>query len=153
MSALAPLSVPQICNLPRPDSVVGARTLSGFPTLSTMPPLMVQYDTFRDQLAIKYPVYGHALWEPNPGGLYHSIEVGDVGYTLHGKFLRLFNILLPADHPSHEKSGVPESHEPLKPSIADHIDRSTLGPKNFCSAGVTESADRAHGATQTSALG
>ncbi|KAH9031593.1 hypothetical protein EDB83DRAFT_2525715 [Lactarius deliciosus] len=101
---------------------------------------MAQYDIFRDQLAIKYPTYGHALWEPNPGGLYHAIEVGDVGCILKGKFLRLFNILLPADHPSHQKSGVPESHEPLKPSIVDHIDSGTPGPEIFCSVGVTESA-------------
>ena len=89
---------------------------------------------FRDKLAIKYPAYGHALWDP----LRHTIEVGDVGYVLHGKFLRLFNALLPANHPSHEKSGVPESHEPLKPSIADHINSSTLRPENLYSAGVTE---------------
>jgi hypothetical protein len=114
-----------------------------------MSPSMAQHDIFRDQLAINYPVYGHALWEPNPGGLYHAIEVGDVGYILQGKFLRLFNALLPADHPSHEKCGVPESHEPLKPSIADHIDSSTLGPENLCSDGVTESASHA----QTTALG
>ena len=85
-----------------------------------MSPSMAQHDIFRDQVAINYPVYGHALWEPNPGGLYHAIEVGDVGYILQGKFLRLFNALLPADHPSHEKCGVPDSHELLKPSIADH---------------------------------
>lgn len=101
---------------------------------------MAHYDIFRDQLAIKYPFYGHALWEPNPGGLYHAIEVGDVGYILRGKFLRLFNVLLPADHPSHQRSGVPESHAPLNPSIADHIDSSTHSPENFCSTGVMESA-------------
>ena len=117
-----------------------------------MPPLMAQYDIFRDQLAIKYPFYGHALWEPNPGELYHAIEVGDVGYILQGKFLRLFNVLLPADHPSHEKSGVPESYEPLKPSIADHVDSGTLSPENFSSAGVTESTTRASRGPRTSAL-
>ncbi|KAH9052705.1 hypothetical protein EDB87DRAFT_377982, partial [Lactarius vividus] len=115
-----------------------------------MPPSMAQYDIFRDQLAMKYPTYGHALWEPNPGGLYHALEVGDVGCILKGKFLRLFNILLPADHPSHQKSGVPESHEPLKPSIADHIDSGTPRPENFCSVGVTESATLAN--SQTSVL-
>ncbi|KAH8983947.1 hypothetical protein EDB86DRAFT_3084885 [Lactarius hatsudake] len=111
---------------------------------------MAQHDIFRDQLAIKYPTYGHALWEPNPGGLYHAIEVGDVGCILKGKFLRLFNILLPADHPSHQKSGVPESHEPLEPSIVDHIDSGTPGPEIFCSVGVTESAALAN--SQTSVL-
>ncbi|KAI9439505.1 hypothetical protein H4582DRAFT_1812255 [Lactarius indigo] len=116
-----------------------------------MPPSMAQYDIFRDQLAIKYPTYGHALWEPNPGGLYHAIEVGDVGCVLKGKFLRLFNALLPADHPSHQQSGVPEFHEPLRPSLADHIDSGTRGPENFCSFGITESATLANG-SQTSVL-
>jgi hypothetical protein len=27
---------------------------------------MAHYDIFRDQLGIKYPAFGHALWEPNP---------------------------------------------------------------------------------------
>jgi hypothetical protein len=112
---------------------------------------MAEYDIFRDQLAIKHPAYGHALWEPNPGGLYHATEVGDVGYVHQGKILRLFNVLLPADHLSHQKYKVPEFYEPLKPSIADHIDSSTLSPKNFCSAGVTESATRARGGARTSA--
>ncbi|KAH9012361.1 hypothetical protein EDB85DRAFT_1877774 [Lactarius pseudohatsudake] len=107
---------------------------------------MAQYDIFRDQLAIKYPTYGHALWEPNPGGLYHAIEVGDVGCILKGKFLRIFNILLPADHPSHQKSGVPESHEPLKPSIVDHIDSGTLGPEIFCHVEVSFSCTKSRGA-------
>lgn len=114
--------------------------------------LTAQYDVFRDQLAIKYPVHGHALWEPNSGELHHAIEVGDVGYIRQGNFLRLFNVLLPANHPSHQKFGVPESHEPLKPGIVDHIDSSTLGPETFCSAGVTESATHTNGGPRTSAL-
>ncbi|KAH9010444.1 hypothetical protein EDB85DRAFT_1268217 [Lactarius pseudohatsudake] len=77
-------------------------------------------------IAIKYPTYGHALWEPNPGGLYHAIEVGDIGCILK------------------------ESHEPLKPSIVDHIDSGTPGPEIFCSVGVTESAALAN--SQTSVL-
>jgi hypothetical protein len=120
-----------------------------------MPPSepMTQYDIFRDQLAIKYPAYGHALWEPNPDVLQRAIEVGDVGCILQGNFLRLFNALLPANHPSHEQSGVPESHEPLKPSFADHLNSSTLGPENLCSAGVTESPTHPDGVAQTSARG
>lgn len=120
-----------------------------------MPPSepMTQYDIFRDQLAIKYPVYGHALWEPNPGGLQPAVEIGDVGCILQGKFLRLFNVLLPANHPSHEKSGVPESYEPLKPSIPDHLNSNTLGPENLCSAGVTESSAHPGGVGQTSVRG
>ena len=35
--------------------------------------------------------YGHALFEPNPGGDYDKVRVGDVGYIQMGKFMRLFN--------------------------------------------------------------
>ena len=103
-----------------------------------LPPLLASNHTFRDLLAIKYPGYGYALWEPNPVRLYPAIQVGDVGCVHHGKFLRLFNALLPANHPFHEKSGVPESHEPLKPNIADHINTNTHRPENLYSAEVTE---------------
>ncbi len=98
---------------------------------------MAHYDIFRDQLGIKYPAFGHALWEPNPGRLYSPVEVGDVGFIREGKFHRLFNALLPADHPSHQRFGVPEYYEPLRPSVADHIDSGTLSPNDFCSYGVT----------------
>ena len=40
---------------------------------------MAHYDIFRDQLAIRFPGYGRALWEPSSWGLY-ATSVGDVGY-------------------------------------------------------------------------
>lgn len=98
---------------------------------------MVHHDIFREQLGIKYPTYGHALWEPSPGKLYSAVEVGDVGYIREGKFHRLFNALLPADHASHLKFGVPEYHEPLVPNLSDHIDTGTLGANHYCSPGIT----------------
>ncbi len=98
---------------------------------------MAHYDIFRHHLSIKFPAYGYALWEPNPGRLYPPVEVGDVGYIRQGKFRRLFNVLLPADDPSHQKLGVPEYHEPLRPNVEDHIDSCKLSPHNFCSARVT----------------
>ena len=97
---------------------------------------MAHYDIFRDQLGIKYPAFGHALWEPNPG-LYSPVEVGDVGFIREGKFHRLFNALLPADHPSHQRFGVPEHYEPLRPSVAIHIDSGMLSPNDFRSYGVS----------------
>ena len=97
---------------------------------------MGHYDTFRDQLAIAYPSFGHALWEPNPGE-FPPVEIGDVGFIRDGKFHRLFNALLPAQHPSHESRGVPEGYEQLELRFRDHIDRGTLSPNNFCSYGVT----------------
>lgn len=101
---------------------------------------MAHYDIFREQLAIKYPAHGHALWEPSPRRGHNRVEIGDVGFIREGKFHRLFNALLPADHPSH-KFGVPEYHEPLTPSLSDHIDRSVLSRNHYCSAGITMEAE------------
>ena len=102
---------------------------------------MAHYDIFRHHLSIKFPAYGHALWEPNPGNLYPAVEVGDVqgdvGYIYEGKFRRLFNVLLPANHPSHRNFGVPEYHEQLTLNIENHIDIGILNPHNFYSASVT----------------
>lgn len=95
------------------------------------------YDVFREQLGIKYPTYGHALWQPSPGKLYGPVEVGDVGYIREGKFHRLFNALLPANHPSHRNFGVPEFHEPLIPNVSEHIDTGTLSSNHYCSKGIT----------------
>jgi hypothetical protein len=97
---------------------------------------MAHYDVFRQQLAVKFPAYGHALWEPSPGELYPTVQVGDVGFIREGKFHRLFNALLPADHPSHQRFGVPEHHEPLQVNILPHVDTGTLSPNNFRSLGV-----------------
>ena len=101
---------------------------------------MDDYDIFREQLAIKYPSYGHALWEPSPRKPDKPVQVGNVGFILRGKFHRLFNALLPADDPSHER-GVPEYHEPLVPNLLDHLDTHFLGRNHYCSAGVSVEAD------------
>ena len=45
-----------------------------------------------------------------------------------------------ADHPSHERFGVPEHYEPLLPGVADHIDSGTLSPNDLCSFGVRVSS-------------
>ena len=96
---------------------------------------MAHYDIFRGQLAIKYPAYGLALWEPSLPRLYSPVEIGDVGFIREGRFHRLFNALLSADHPSH-KLGVPEYHEPLIPKLSDHIIYGTLSPSHYYSAGI-----------------
>ncbi|KAI9434972.1 hypothetical protein H4582DRAFT_730175 [Lactarius indigo] len=94
------------------------------------------YDIFRHHLAMTFPAYGYALWEPGPGNLYPAVEVGDVGYICQGRFRRLFNALLPAEHPSHSNFGVPEYHEQLTLNIENHIEIGRLSPQNFCSVGV-----------------
>lgn len=98
---------------------------------------MAHYNVFRQQLAIKYPAIGHALWEPRPGIGHECVQIGDVGFIREGHFHRLFNALLPEDHPSHRKFGVPPYHELLVPSVSDHINRGVLSRNHYCSAGIT----------------
>ncbi|KAF8261606.1 hypothetical protein EI94DRAFT_1745599 [Lactarius quietus] len=97
---------------------------------------MAHYDIFRRNLAIKYPAYGHALWEPSPGDRYPAVAVGDVGFIRDGRFHRLFNILLNPKDPSHRIFGVPEEDEQLRPRVEDHVITGTLTPNLFCSPGV-----------------
>ena len=96
---------------------------------------MAHYDIFRHHLGMKYPAYGHALWEPSKMFSY-PVEVGDVGFIREGRFHRLFNVFLPADDPSHRNYGVPGYHEQLTLRMEEHIIPSTLGPNNLCSARV-----------------
>ena len=98
---------------------------------------MMDYDIYREQLAIKYPTYGHALWEPSPGGRYAAVNIGDVGFIRTGRFHRLFNILLSRDDPSH-RDGVPQRHEQLILGIRSPIDTGTLRPNDFRSYGVLD---------------
>ena len=100
----------------------------------------MDYDIYREQLAIKYPAYGHALWEPSPWGHYTAIEIGDVGFIRQGYFHRLFNILLPGDHPSHQ-DGVPQHHEPLVLRMTSPINTGMLQPNNFRSNAVSDWSD------------
>ena len=101
---------------------------------------MADYEIFREQLAIKYPSYGYALWEPSPANPNRPVQVGDVGFIREGRFYRLFGALLPADDPS-QQLGVPEYHEPLVPTLSDHVATVPLGRNNYCSAGVKVAAD------------
>ena len=105
---------------------------------------MADYDIFRERLAIKYPSYGHALWEPGPSPIHRDrpVQVGDVGFVREGTFYRLFNALLSEDDPSHVL-GVPEYHEPLIPTLLDHhIDETrSRAPNSYCSAGVSVGPD------------
>jgi hypothetical protein len=99
------------------------------------------YHTFREALAIKYPDYGHALWDPSPGGLYDAVEVGDVGFIRNGRFHRLFNVFLPGDHPSH-RFGVPEHHQQLHLHASAYIHKDVEGTTDFCSRHVSLSRER-----------
>ncbi|KAI0266125.1 hypothetical protein BC834DRAFT_969641 [Gloeopeniophorella convolvens] len=100
---------------------------------------MACYDVYRDQLAGLF--HGHALWEPNPAGLYDHVRVGDVGYVSQGHFLRMFNVLLPADDPG-QSYGVPEGFEPLSMGPFGNIRHLALFHGDYCSNTVSS---REHG--------
>jgi len=90
-------------------------------------------DVYREKLGIAYPRHGHALWTPT------FVDVGDVGCIRDGKFLRLFNALHPKGHKSNLRFGVPDNHEPLSPSVSDHLEidiSDTLKCGHYHSAGV-----------------
>ena len=72
------------------------------------PPFFV----YRDQLSALS--HGIALWNPNPPKrIYNNVSIGDVGYLKEGTFIRMFNVMLPWDHPSNRTIGNPESYESL----------------------------------------
>jgi hypothetical protein len=96
---------------------------------------MAHYDIFREQLAIKYPAFGHALWEPSPwkpDGP-RAVEVGDVGFIRDGRFHCLFNALRSAE----EQSNVPEDYEKLVLKFSYHTSKGSLSSNHYCSAGIS----------------
>ena len=106
--------------------------------------LMGARNIFREELAIGYPDHGHALWDPDPGGLYNSVQVGDVGFIRRGYFYRLFNALLLEDPPSGQESqDTNDDHGPvypprLEPKTPQHIRRYKDNHKEFRSKNVTK---------------
>lgn len=81
--------------------------------------------------------HGHPLWEPEPTQS-GEVLIGDVGYMLDGGFYRLFNATLPADHPLHERHGVPDGFEPLSfPDTLRHHRPHALESGPICSKSVT----------------
>jgi hypothetical protein len=95
---------------------------------------MAYYDTYRDQLASLF--HGHALWVPDPAGLYDRVRVGDVGYVKQGHFLRMFNALLPDDDPT-QVYGVPEEFVPLNMGAFHNIRTLNLSQGDYCSHTVS----------------
>jgi hypothetical protein len=97
--------------------------------------------TFREELAIQYPALGRAVWEPDPGGLYTAVQVGDVGFIRHGYFTCLFNALPPEDRPSgrppESDPQFPHYIERLQLRTSNHIRTSIDHRKDFRSKNVT----------------
>jgi hypothetical protein len=93
--------------------------------VSSLMPVTVDppFRVYRDRLTALS--HGLALWNPDPpkrnlGGntyltekIYDKVSIGDVGYLFKGTFIRLFNVMLPWDHPLNRTIGYPEPYEPL----------------------------------------
>ena len=97
-----------------------------------------QHETFREELAIKYPAFGYALWEPGTRGRYNAVEVGDVGFIREGYFHRLFNVLnsVSGDGSSDRSLRVPGKNELLHIKVDNHIGKSIEGYREFLSKNV-----------------
>jgi hypothetical protein len=95
---------------------------------------MASYDIYRDQLASLY--HGHALWQPDPAGLYDRVNVGDVGIVKQGHFLRMFNALLPAGDAA-QVYGVPDGFVQLNMGPFQNVRELNLPLGNYCSNTVT----------------
>jgi hypothetical protein len=90
---------------------------------------------YRDQLTSLY--HGLALWDPDPGNLYETVEIGDVGYvTDAGYFVRMFNVQLASDHPSNRTICEPDPYEPVDLGPFVNIRESTFAGGDYCSRHV-----------------
>ncbi|KAH9171310.1 hypothetical protein EDB89DRAFT_1118021 [Lactarius sanguifluus] len=107
---------------------------------------MAYYETYRDQLASLY--HGHALWAPDPAGLYDHVRPGDVGYVMQGHFNRMFNALLPANDPT-QVYGVPEGFVPLNMGPFNNISTLNLNHGDYCSPTVTVEHEDRHQAAHS----
>jgi hypothetical protein len=90
---------------------------------------MADCQIFSDELAIRYPAHGRALWDPHPGGLYDAVQVGDVGFIREGIFHRLFNALDSTNPPQ------------LQPRLPSHIRMGRDDHDFFHSSNVTLSRE------------
>ena len=85
---------------------------------------VAHHDVFHKHLAIEFPAYGHALWNPSKlqGAfmmrcrLTTPISPGKADSNVSSNFF------LPANDRSHQDYGVSECHEPFQPNVPNHID-------------------------------
>ena len=105
------------------------------------PPSDAPYDVYPSSLAMLR--YGYALWHPES---HESGEpqIGDVGYTRKGAFIRLFN--LNTSKPEHQVRGywrkpLFEPSVPLPSGVFETLDRrkSLLAADHYRSRGVHQS--------------
>jgi hypothetical protein len=91
-------------------------------------------EVYRDQLISLF--YGHALWSPDPALQYERVEIGDVGYVKDGYFVRMFNVLLPWDHPSNPRSCTPEQYTPLDIGLFSNTKKTRFAKGDYYSRHV-----------------
>jgi hypothetical protein len=109
------------------DKFVPRATLTLTPTsadsVSSPMPVDLPFNVYRDHLKATSLLasLGLPLWNPDPPRnypnltekIYNNVSIGDVGYSQEGTFIRMFNVMLPWDHPSNIMLGHPEPYEPL----------------------------------------
>jgi hypothetical protein len=97
-------------------------------------PVYQPFNVYREQLSSPY--LGLALWDPAPmSSIYDRVSVGDVGFVRTGAFLRMFNAMLPYDHPSNRVFEL-EHYVPLGYGPSVNIVQSTLAKGNYPSRRV-----------------
>lgn len=105
-------------------------------------PRLAQYDVYQDvyQEQLSGLHNGYALWQPDPGGLYDQVRVGDVGFIRYGHFTRFFNAILPAAHPA-QGYDLPRDFKPLTMNRFWNFRKFTLPSGDYCSPTVTKITD------------
>lgn len=92
-------------------------------------------DVFRESLTSLF--HGHALWEPDPAGLYTQVSVGDVGFVKDGHFCRMFNVLLEWNDPSNRTLCEPEPYSRLDLGPFINIRKTSFSKGDYYSRYVT----------------
>ncbi|KAH9839021.1 uncharacterized protein C8Q71DRAFT_747171 [Rhodofomes roseus] len=77
--------------------------------------------------------YGFPLWDPEPER-HGEVHIGDVGFLVKGRFHRLFNPTLPAEHEVNQVWGVPDVFEELRiPSSLYSYKTTAISADTVCS--------------------
>ena len=121
-----------------------ARSINADSNFSDFPPMSgLSSDVYREELSGPYSLrQGVALWDPKPPKeFYDKVSIGDVGYLQEGIFIRMFNVMLPWDHPSNNKLGDLEFYEPLDQSAFVRIIKWQFDRVEHYSRSVSKSAE------------
>ena len=100
---------------------------------------MEPFKVYREQLTSQY--HGVALWNPNPAAnLFDSVRVsiGDVGNLSKGEFIRMFNVILPWNHPLNRKFGELDPFGSLEQDNSVNVRRSELHQVEYHSPQVSK---------------